>query len=138
MARYSYSLGAGHNLPLGSLTNVEMITPTGDVAFYAPQSWGNYDPGQYKMRGDGIVYTSGHEVTHWRWRSMTRKQYQYLQDTYCNGGQSGTVTAYTLLDNPGTYERCNATMILPKLPDAGPNFSRYTNVDVLLVKLERL
>lgn len=138
MARYDYRIGAGHNLPLGSLTNIEAITPSGDVTFYAPQSWGNYDPGQYKMRGDGRVYVSGHEVTHWRWRSMTRKQYQYLQDTYCGGGQSGTVTAYTLLDNPGTYERCNATMILPKLPDAGPNFSRYTNVDVLLVKLERL
>lgn len=138
MSRYDYRIAPGHDLPLGSLTNIETITPPGDVAFYPPQAWGNYDPGQYKSRGDGTVYLSGQESTRWRWRSMTRLQYQYLQDTYCGGGQSGTVTIYTTLDNVNTYELCNATMILPKIPEAGPNFTRYTQVDVDLVRLERL
>lgn len=138
MAIYDYRIGAGHNLPLGSLTNIEDITPPSDVSFYAPDSLGFYDPGQMRVRGDGSFMIAGFPKTEWRWRSITRAQVRYLQETYCGGGYSGTVTIYTTTDDEATYTRHNSTMLLPKLPDSGKNFTRYTNYVVRHTRLVAL
>lgn len=138
MAVYDYRIGAGHNLPLGSLTNIEDIVPGSDVAFYPPESLGFYDPGQFRVRGDGSVMTAGFPKTEWRWRSITRAQVRHLQDTYCGGGYSGTVTIYTTTDAEDTYTRHNATMILPKLGESSKNFTRYTNYVVRMSRMVAL
>lgn len=138
MAIYDYRIASGQNLPLGSLTNVEDITPTGDRSFYPPQTFGSYDPGAARLRPDGSVYHAGFPSVVWKWRSMTRDQYKYLQDTYCNGGYSGTVTIYTRTEDDSAYERYNATLRLPKMPEADLNFTHFTNVDVLMIRLVAL
>lgn len=137
MALYDYRIGAGWNLPLGSLTNIETIIPTNDVAFYAPQSWGSFDDGAVRLRPDGSIYHAGFASVHWSWRRMTRAQYQYLRDTYCSGGRSGTVTIYTRTDTEATYERYNAVMQVPKMPEANPNFTNF-GCEVLMVRLVAL
>lgn len=140
---YDYKIGAGYNLPAGSLTNIESITPSGDTAFYPPVSYGLFNPGDFKIRGDGKVYLSGFPSTQWIWTGnpggrITQKQARYLQDTYAGGGYSGTVTIQTQTDNPGTYGRFNAVMILPKLPDAGKNFNVFQQYAVSFSRLEEL
>lgn len=139
MPVYDNRIGAGHNLPLGSLANIETIQPTGDVNFYPPESYGNYDPGVAKYRTDAHVAFSGFNKTVWRWRGkITRKQARYLQDTYCGGGYSGDVTIYTELDNPGTYVRCNAVMNLTKLTGATKNFTVFTLYEATMNKIGTL
>lgn len=141
--QYNYSIGAGHGLPVGSLTNIETITPSGDVQFYPPASYGSYNPGQYIIRGDGSVYLSGYPSTEWVWSGspggkITRAQIRYLQETYCNNGYSGPVTILTTTDDPGVYQRTNATMILPKLPEGGKNFTVFQNYAVQMQRLGSL
>ncbi len=140
---YDYKIGAGYNLPDGSLVNIETITPAGDTAFYPPVSYGLYNPGDFKDRQDGITYLSGFASTQWIWTGspggrITKAQARYLQDTYCAGGYSGTVTINSQTDNPGTYGRFNAVMKLPKLPDAGKNFAIFQQYAVSFTRLEEL
>lgn len=138
MAVYLFKIGAGWNLPDGSLTNVEDIHPTNDVNCYPPVAL--YNPGNYLIRGDGSLYIAGYPAVQWVFGGnpggkITRLQARYFQDTYCNGGYSGTVTINTLTDNPGTYTRANAVMILPKLPDSGKNFTVFQSYQISLTRI---
>lgn len=126
---YQFALGNQWNLPLGSLTNIEDIKPNGDTNFYAPIAL--YNPGNFVVRGDGSLYIAGYPEVQWVFQGnpggkLTRLQARYLQNTYCGGLYSGTVSINTLTDNPGTYTLANAVMRLPKLPDSGKNFSIYS------------
>lgn len=137
---YSYALGAGHNLPLGSLVNIETIVPGSSVAFYPPSAYGAFNPGEFIIRQDDLIYQSGFPVCQWAWvgnpqGKMTWEQARYLQDTYCNGGYSGFVTIYTQTDDPGMYQRFNATMKLTKLTDAGRNFTNFGQYTITFTQL---
>lgn len=133
---YQYALASGYNQPIGSLVNIETIKPSGDVYFYPPEGLGNFDPGQEKVRTNGLAFYSGFNETKWTWRGkITLAQARYLMDTYCNGGYSGTVTVLTTTDNKETYTRLNAVMKLPKLPEATRNFKVYTQYQVTLRRL---
>lgn len=141
--RYNFRIAAHYNQPLGSLVNIETIVPTGDKAFYPPVSYGEYDPGVMKIRGNGRLYLSGYAATAWVWTGnpggrFTPAQDQYLSDTYCGGGRDGTITAYTPLDEKGVYRRVNAVMTLPKLPEAGRNFSNLQSYVVRLTRIQTL
>lgn len=136
---YAYAIGTAWNMPLGSLTNIQNIKPSGDVrAFYPPESLGSYRPGVFRIRGDGSVYIAGQSSLEWRWQSITIPQVRYLQTTYCGSLYSGTVTINSTTDNAKTFARFNARMILPQLPDTGRNFTRYTNYTVRFVRLTAL
>lgn len=137
--RYSYAIGAGYNLPLGSLTNVELIIPTGGTPFYPPESYGTYDPGDDRIRGDGTLYQAGFAFCEWRWGGrITRLQISHLQDTYCAGGRSGKVTIYTKTDDANTYARYNALMLLPKLPDSRHSFTIQQDYNVRMTRMQAL
>lgn len=143
MAVYNYRIGAGHGLPIGSLTNIEDIVPSGDTAFYPPDVYGSYNPGQFIIRGDGSVYLSGYPSEDWHWHGnpggrISRLQVRYLQETYCNNGYSGPVTILTQTDNPGVYGRYNAIMVLPKLPEGGKNFTVFQDYRVQMTRLGSL
>lgn len=138
MARYDYRIGAGNDLALGSLTNIEDITPSGDVAFYAPEVLASYDPGIRRIRGNGSLYHAGYPNQTWTWKRMTRKQYAYLRATYCSGGYDGPVTIYTRFgDDADTYVRCNARMIVPKENEMQTYFTNY-GATIQMVKIEEL
>ncbi len=129
-ARYDYRIGAGWNLPLGSLTNVELIKPTSDKYFYPPRSFGTFNPGQYRVRGDGMIYTAGKQSVDWPWFGnpegrLTPAQAKYLSDTYCSSGVSGKVTVYTKTRDSNSYARYNAVMILSPYPESGINFNNF-------------
>ncbi len=106
-----YRIAAGHNVALGSLSNIETIKPTNDKYFFSPQAIGNYDPGQPNVRGDGLYSFSGQPSVDWFFAAATRKQLAYARTTWANGGWSGYVTIYTTTGDE-TYARYNAQMLI--------------------------
>lgn len=135
---YSYRLGVGHSVALGSLTNIETITPTGGTRFYPPDCYGSYNPGVAKVRTDGQLYFAGFPSVQWRFRRLTWVQHRYLMTTYCSSGYSGKVTIYTTTDNPNTYARYNAIMVLPKLSDSQKNFTIFADYVITFIKMVAL
>lgn len=135
MAFYDYRIAAGWNVALGSLINVEAITPSGEPTFKAPDVFGRYDPGVLKIRGDGTGYHSGFGMITWYFAGLTRGQFRYLQETYCSNGYWGKVTIYTRLDTPGTYTRYNAVMLLPKLSDSQKRSAAWQDIYIRMTRL---
>ena len=136
---YDYRIAAGHGVSIGSLVNIETITPSGDKPFYPPRSFGTYAPGTVRVRADGRLYIAGFASVVWRFSTLTRAQFHYLQTTYCGNGYSGLVTIYTRLEDATTYVRCNATMVLPLLNALDiSGFLAFRDVEVAMQRLEVL
>lgn len=128
-------IGAGWNVALNSLVLIESILPGGDTyRFRAPQVYGLYNVGQYRARGDGLIYVAGYASLTWLFAVMTRLQYEYLRTTYCNGGFSGKVTLYTQLGS-SAYSRQNAVMILPTPAGTDGAFYAFRNYGVQMTRL---
>lgn len=137
MALFEFKVVAGYN-NAGTLANIEDITPSGDWrGFTVPDGFASYSPGQTKQRPDGIVYTTGYPTVTWRFGGITRKQYIYLRDTYCNDGLSGKVTIRTLKEDH-TYGNFNAVMIVPQLPELTRRLGSYEDCDVRFIRLVAL
>lgn len=117
MAFYNYRIGAGYDVALASLRNIEDYTPSGDKHFFAPAAYSTYDPGQFRIRGDGTLYAAGFPACTWVFGTLTRAQFEYAQDTWCAGGFSGKVTIYTRIGRR-TYQRFNAILTLQKPVEA--------------------
>lgn len=86
--QYDFRIASGYNMPLGSLTNVELLKPTNDKYFYPPIAL--YDPGQFIVRGDGQLYIAGYPSVQWAWTGnpggrVTRAQARLLMTNYCGG-----------------------------------------------------
>lgn len=116
MAYYDYRIAANYGVALVSLTNIENITPSSDRAFFYPKASPFYNPGDFKIRGDGKTYISGAPSIEWEFSILTRGQYLYLKTTYCAGGYSGFVTIYTRTGGTA-YARYNAIIQVPKEAD---------------------
>lgn len=116
MPFYGYAIAAGNNNAAG-LVNFELITPSGEPRFLAPQNFGHFDPGAIRIRGNGTMYLAGFGSTSWVIEAITKGQFNYLQDTYCGSSYSGLVTIRTRTDQADTYSNFNAVMRLPKLGD---------------------
>lgn len=116
MPFYGYQIAAGNNNAAG-LVNFETITPSGEPHFLAPQNFGHFDPGSFRIRGDGTVYIAGFGSTSWIIEAITKGQFRYLQTTYCGNSYSGLVTIRTRTDIVSTYSNFNAVMRLPKLEE---------------------
>lgn len=131
----SYSIASGWDVALGSLVNVENITPTNDVPFDPPKGIPGYEEGNKKVRGDGLILTQGYANVTWHWTRLTYAQYAYLKSTYCSGGLSGQVTIYTTLGS-ASYSRMNAIMFLPMAKELRGEYGRYLEVDILFTHLK--
>lgn len=130
-----YRIAAGWNVVLGSLVNIETILPGGDTYYFrAPQAYGFYLDGQRRVRGDHLIYTAGFPAVTWRFAVLTRKQYEYLRTTYCNGAFSGKVTIYTTLGS-SSYSRQNAVMVLPAPAGTDGALYAFRNYDVQMTAL---
>lgn len=112
----SYLIGAGHNVALVSLVNIESIVATGDGyrKFYAPQAIPHAAMGTRRGKLNGVGYRSGFYNVDWVFSVLTRNQYDYLSSTYCNSGLEGVVTIYTTVGKQ-TYARYNASIDLPPM-----------------------
>lgn len=129
MALYEYKIGAGHNLPAGSLTNIEDVQPTGDRFFEAPNQWGNYSPGVRQPRPGTSDFISGDPSDAWEYGFITRAQEKEFRDRFLNGGYSGPVTYTTMADEHGVYTRRNAICNVPLHPETSADrrlFPSYT------------
>lgn len=136
MAFYQYSIAATWNVALGSLINIENITPSGDRAFRAPKAYGLQDAGIIKISGNGLDFKSGYPFVIWRFDVLTWKQYEYLKTTYCAGGNRGKVTVYTRTSiTSGTYTRYNAIIVVPKQIETDGEFFAPKRVDVVMTRL---
>ncbi len=136
--QYNYKLASGQNLPSGSLVNIESIRPSVKY-FYPPSGYSSFNPGSVKLRTDGQVYNTGYPSAKWHFDTMWRDQYQYLQSTYCTGGNgySGTVVVQTV-NQQGTYTVYNSIMVLPTLPEMERNFISFRNVEVRFTRLQEV
>lgn len=114
MTYQSYAVAVGYNNAAG-LTNLETIKPVGDIRYFCVvEGYANYDPGVEKLRLDGLKYYVGWPSTKWIFNILTRKQYEYLRDTFCGGGYTGQVTINTTTDREA-YGHFNAIIDIPKL-----------------------
>lgn len=105
----------------------------------APLTWGQYNPGQYRVRGDGTVFLAGTPSIEWIVGIMTRAQLRGLMDDYCAGGYSGKVTIKDRLDDATTYANYNAVMILPKLTELQTRqFIYWENIVIRMTRLVAL
>lgn len=112
MAIESYAIAAGSNVALGSLINIETVTPAGDTYhFFAPKAIGYYDPGQPNIRGDGLMSFNGFPSVIWFFDVVTRKQLAYARTTWANGGWSGLVTIFSTAGD-SVYARYNANLLI--------------------------
>lgn len=138
---YDYRIAPGWNLPLGSLTNVETITPAGERTIYPPASYGTYDPGQIAMQLNGIEKFRGYASLNWDWKGnpggyITYGQAKHLRVWICGSlNFSGTATIYTPTLYPGVYERYNTVAVFPKFAEAGPNFKVFNKFGIRMTHL---
>jgi len=141
---YQFMIGAGYNLPLGSLTNIETIKPTGLPYLYPPQSYGTYDPGVQRTRLNGVAHYDGFGGLSWNWTGNGGNGIMYyggaqkLRTDYLNGQLSGTVTIYTPTTIPLTYARYNAVATMTKFPDSGANFKVFNRFSIRMSHLVAL
>lgn len=113
---YDYRLAAGHNVALGSMTNVENLIRTVVPLRRLPPRSGFID--QYPTRQiaiSGREYGDGLISTEWRWDNLPLVALDLLQDTYLPGGVvSAPVTIHTRNQDTQAYQRANAFMVRPQ------------------------
>ena len=142
--KYQYMIGAGYDLPLGSLTNVELIVDDNGVYCYPPASFGEYMPGAPATRFDGLEYERGRPSTDWPWTGANGNGYltysgaETIRNDYFNGNWSGSLTVYTPTDESGTYARFNAVGTIRKMPDSGANFKTFGKYGIKLTRMRRI
>lgn len=133
-----YQIAVGNNNTAG-LVAIESITPAGDTRNFQPvRAFWDYDPGVRKVRADGTDYFAGYAVHGWTCAVLTKLQWQYLKDTYCNGGYSGAVTIRTRFGQPNTYANFNAVLRIPKESETGQAGPFYRDVRLLFTRLVAL
>lgn len=115
MPWFDYQIAAGNNNAAG-LTNIESITPSGNIAFPPPAARGYKNPGTRRVRGNGVSTYTGYVSQIWRMVSLTYEQYAYLKTTYCGGGYSGPVTVRTRFGT-AAYANYNAVLNIPTEAD---------------------
>lgn len=136
--RYQYMIGAGYNLPQGSLTNVELIQDYNGKYLYAPQGFPTYLPGLPKIRLNDMDFNSGYPSVEWKWTGNGNQGYityggaRKLRTDYFNGQWSGTLTIYTKTTNEGAYERYNAVGKMSFFPESAPNFKIFTGFKITM------
>lgn len=133
----NYKIAATYNVALNSLTNIELIKPTGDQYFYAPLAIPFGSPGARRVRLDGTSIDAGYPSVEWRFGVLTRLQYEYLKSTYGAGGYSGQVTILTTLSS-NTYARYNAIIDIPETRAIGSGFFAFRDVSVRMSHLVAL
>ncbi len=136
MTRYDYKIASGYNNVAG-LTNLEAITPTGDRSFFSPVAYSAFRGGVRHIRTDGSVILTGFPSAFWVFPALTRKQWEYLQDTYCGGAGkfSGKVTIRTRVGGRSSYGNFNAIMILPDPAELTRRFTAFEDVRIDLTRL---
>lgn len=141
---YQYMIGAGYNLPLGSLTNVELITDPNGLTLYPPQAFPTYLPGVAASRLNGIEYERGYASVDWSWTGNSGKGWityggaRLLRANYFGGLWSNTLTIYTKTTNETSYERYNAVGTMKKFPDSAPNFKVFHGFGIKMSRLVAL
>src|SRR3989304_2134422 len=100
---YAYKIGVGHNLPDGSLTNIEDVQPTGGSPFPAPRQFGNYTDGEVVTMPNGADFVRGDPKDAWMYDYVTRLQDKEFRTLFCAGGYDADVTYTTMTDTYGTY-----------------------------------
>lgn len=135
-----YQIAVGNNNPMG-LAPLEGVLVSGDAFPFIPfRAYGNYTLGQPVTRLDALLYFRGYRVQAWQFKIMTKKQYYYLQTTYCGGadGYSGLVTIRTRLSDPDTYANYNAVLHLPQLNELQRTSRVLTDIAVRMIKIEAI
>lgn len=137
--QYEYAIGVGHGLPLGSLTNVELLVAPGDWRnFYPPNAYSAFNPGVPRVRLDSYRDFTGFNSMVWNFELLTRAQYHYLKDVYCiGGGYTGTVTINSPNEN-GTYTRYNAVMNIPTPAELDRNYKENQKFQIQFIRLSAL
>lgn len=137
MPLYDYRIASGYNVALASLSNIETLADSDGKKFRAPYAIASYDPGVFRIRGDGTIYTAGYGTLVWLFAVLTRQQWNKLSADYCAGGYSGKVTVYTRTVS-NTYARFNAVLHLRKLSESERRIKHLSNYEVRLTRMVAL
>lgn len=141
---YDYRIGAGYDLPLGSLTNIENIVDANGKTLYPPVAYPNFLPGVPATRFDGLEYERGRPFIEWQWTGNNGNGYltytgaEKLRADYFNGNWSGSLTIYTQTDDTGNYALFNAVGTIKKQPDSGANFKAFNRFSIKMTRLRRI
>jgi hypothetical protein len=115
------AIAPGYNNTAG-LTLIQDLVSFEGEAFNPPSMYGTYNPGQFRIRGDGTIIINGYPSCAWLFSMITWGQIAYLNRIYCNGQYSGKVTLKTRTDDPLVWGVFNAVMTLEKLTDSRKNY----------------
>lgn len=142
---YPYAIGAGYDLPLGSLTYVEQIQDANGVYCYPPASFGEYEPGSPETRFDGLQYQRGRPFDNWPWTGANGNGYltysgaKVIRNTFFGGNWSGSLTVNTTTDEtPNDFHLYNAVGTIKRMPDSGANFKVFSKYGIKLTRMRRI
>lgn len=103
------------------------------------RSYGSYDNGTIRIKGDGTIFSSGFPSLIWTLSAITFEQEELIRDTYCSGGLSGEVTVRTNTDDDyDIFANYNAVLIVPKLSETEPQFRRIRLYEMRFTRLVAL
>lgn len=131
-----YALAAGHN-NTGGLTLIQNLMSFEGEPFAVPKIYGTYNPGTFRIRGDGSLYTAGFGSMSLDFGFITWEKDFYLRATFASGGYSGPVTIKTRTDDPLVWPVFNARAIFPKLIDLRTGFGIFEG-DTYKVRFVRM
>lgn len=141
---YQFMIGPGYNLPLGSLTNVELIVDSTGRTLYPPQVFPSYLPGLAVVRLNGIEFERGRPSVEWLWTGNSNKGYmtyngaRTLRENYFGGNWSGSLTIYTKTSNESSYTLYNAIGTIRKHPESDANFRIFQRFGIKMSRLMAL
>lgn len=116
-----YAIAPGYN-NAGGLTLIQALVDYDGQPFNPPSIYGTYNPGTFRVRGDGMVDIVGYASCAWLFSMITWEQITYLNRRFCNGSYSGKVTLKTRTDDPKVWGVYNAVMTLEKLTESRKNY----------------
>jgi hypothetical protein len=138
---YSFALGLGWNLPIGSLMNVENIQDAAGKYLYPPQSFGSYRPGAPIAAVNGVVKRHGFPSLDWNWTGnggkgwMTYGGANALRNGYFGSLWSNTLTISTPTTTALSYARYNVVATMSDYPESAPNFKVFNGFQIRMTHI---
>lgn len=136
-----YQIAPGHDNEINLRIFEEIEVSNGrPQLFVEPRGMGNYDVGEHRVRGDGLLTANGFAVVTWAVGVMSREGHYWLRTWLCTVGgvvgYSGEVTVRTTVGDAHTFGNYNAVLHLPKDVEAQYRIRQYADYEMLFTRLE--
>jgi len=139
--QYPFAIGAGYDLPLGSLTYFENIQDADGRYLYPPTAYASFLPGAPAFRFDGPEYQRGRPSQELAWTGnggngrLSDSGAEIIRRDFFGGNWSGSLTVNTMTDEFGTFELWNCIGTIRKQPESGQNFGTFNRYAIKLTRM---